>query len=452
MRPLCGILVAVCCWPALADGPQSAGRGGVAEEFAADPVTVTTAHPRLLLGPQRLRLLRRERERNSMRWERFAALISGRAPLPERGFALALYYQVSGDAQAGREAVEFALGPDADLRQQALVYDWCQEALGSSQRQALAARLEKAIAAPPADAGVAAARSRALAAIALFDDVADAPQRELDRLVRRWWQGSIVPGLAGGRAAIARDDAYPLFEFLHAMRDSTILDLRDDAPRYFRNFPLAHMVSVYPAPYQGADGLYYLGAARRPGEPDLRQAALSRAAELAMVAYDVNSSASQTLQGWLMQDRFILRSPFGAPYEFLWADPYLPGLSYDHAPLVYHDADSGTLFVRSSWDDSATWFGWFDGAAQLYEDGLRSPGAAPLDIGPAAICFANAPVKCVVKLAEHGTVFVVGLAPRRLYQVEVDNQKPAEKQADPGGILEIEIPKNKLVTVRLKAK
>ncbi len=153
-----------------------------------------------------------------------------------------------------------------------------------------------------------------------------------------------------------------------------------------------------------------------------------------------------------MQDRFILRSPFGAPYEFLWADPYLPGLSYDHAPLVYHDADSGTLFVRSSWDDSATWFGWFDGAAQLYEDGLRSPGAAPLDIGPAAICFANAPVKCVVKLAEHGTVFVVGLAPRRLYQVEVDNQKPAEKQADPGGILEIEIPKNKLVTVRLKAK
>ncbi len=274
MRPLCGILVAVCCWPALADGPQSAGRGGVAQEFAADPVTVTTAHPRLLLRPQRLRLLRRERERNSMRWERFAALISGRAPLPERGFALALYYQVSGDAQAGREAVEFALGPDADLRQQALVYDWCQEALGSSQRQALAARLEKAIAAPPADAGVAAARSRALAAIALFDDVADAPQRELDRLVRRWWQGSIVPGLAGGRAAIARDDAYPLFEFLHAMRDSTILDLRDDAPRYFRNFPLAHMVSVLSRavpgrrrPLLSGRGAPARGARPAPGRP-----------------------------------------------------------------------------------------------------------------------------------------------------------------------------------------
>jgi hypothetical protein len=444
MRPLCGVLVAVCCLPA------------AAQESAADPVAVTTAHPRLLLGPQRLRLLRRERERNSMRWEQFAALISGRAPLAERGFALALYYQVSGDAQAGREAVAFALGPDADLRQQALVYDWCQEALGASQRRALAARLEKAIAAPPADAGVAAARSRALAAIALFDDVADVPQRELDRVVHRWWQGSIVPGLASGRTAIARDDAYPLFEFLHAMRDSTILDLRDQAPRYFRNFPLEHMVSYYPAPYQAADGLYYLGVARRHGEPgsepDLRKAALSRAAELAMVAYDVNSSDSQTLQGWLMQDRFILRSSFGAPYEFLWADPYLPGLSYDHAPLIYHDADSGKLFVRSSWDDSATWFGWFDGAAQLYEDGLRPAGTAPLHIGLAAVCFGNTPVKCAVKVEEHGAVFIVGLAPRRLYQVEVENQKPAEKQSDPGGIMEIAIPQNKPVTIRVKAK
>ncbi len=369
--------------------------------------------------------------------------------------------------RAGREAVAFALGPNADLRQQALVYDWCQEALGASERQALAARLERAIAAPPADAGMAAARSRALAAIALFDEVQDVPQRELDRLVRRWWEGAIVPGLAAGRATIARDDAYPLFEFLHAIRDSTILDLRAEAPRYFRNFPLEHLVSYYPAPYQGAGGLYFLGAARRPAEPrvpgkpasglpepepDLRQAALSRAAELAMVAYDVNASASQTLQGWLMQDQLILRSPFGAPYEFLWADPYLPGLSYDHAPLVYHNADSGRLFLRSSWDESATWFGWFDGAPQLYEDGSRSAGPEPLRIGPTAVCFANAPVKCTVRLEDGGVIFIVGLEPRRLYQVEVDTRKAAEKPADPGGILEIEIPKNKLVTVRVKAK
>ena len=34
------------------------------------------------------------------------------------------------------------------------------------------------------------------------------------------------------------------------------------------------------------------------------------------------------LQGWLMHDSFMLKSTFGAPYEFLWANPYQPGLSY----------------------------------------------------------------------------------------------------------------------------
>ena len=455
MRAICAILVAVCCWAAAGespDGPQSAGMGGAGQESAGDPVTVTTAHPRLLLVPQRLRLLRRERERNSMRWERFAAMVSGHAPLPERGFALALYYRVSGDANAAREAVAFALSPDADLRQEALVYDWCQDALGAAERSALTARMLKALAAPQTNNGVGAARSRALAAIALFDDVPDAPQRELDRLVHGWWRGTMVPELASGRATLARDDAYPLFEFLHAMRDSTILDLREELPRYFRNLPLEHMISYYPAPYQGTDGLYFLGATSNSGDPDLRQAALSRAAELAMVAYDVNSSASQMLQGWLMQDRSILRSPFGAPYEFLWANPYLPGLSYDRAPLISYDPTSGTLFIRSNWDDSAKWFGWFDGAAQLYDNGLRSPGRDSLHIGPATVCFADGPGKCVARAEEDGAVFMVGLTPRRPYQVEVEGKKPAERESDAGGILQIEIPRNKLVSIRVKAK
>jgi len=67
-------------------------------------------------------------------------------------------------------------------------------------------------------------------------------------------------------------------------------------------------------------------------EPDLRRAALSRAAELSMVAYDSNAAGSQILQGWLMNDNFLLRGTFGAPYEFFWANPYQPGLSYYHAP------------------------------------------------------------------------------------------------------------------------
>ena len=55
---------------------------------------VFTDSPRLLLTSQRLRLLQRERQRESMRWQQYDGFVSGGAPMPEPGFALALYYQV----------------------------------------------------------------------------------------------------------------------------------------------------------------------------------------------------------------------------------------------------------------------------------------------------------------------------------------------------------------------
>jgi len=30
------------------------------------------------------------------------------------------------------------------------------------------------------------------------------------------------------------------------------------------------------------------------------------------------------------------------------------------APLVFHDATTGHLFARSSWDEDAIWVGYFD--------------------------------------------------------------------------------------------
>ena len=67
-------------------------------------------HPSLLLTPKRLRLLHRERERQSQRWQQFEALIRGKARMPEPGFALALYYQVSGDESAARRATGMGRG------------------------------------------------------------------------------------------------------------------------------------------------------------------------------------------------------------------------------------------------------------------------------------------------------------------------------------------------------
>src|SRR5689334_7609995 len=122
-------------WPRIHAGPLPRMRGTilfcllatcVAVAGRAEEYRVYTEHPRLLLGPQRLRLLKRERERQSMRWRQFEALIQGSAQIPEPGFALSLYSIIAGDAAAAKRAVNWALGPGNDLRQMAFVYDWCQ--------------------------------------------------------------------------------------------------------------------------------------------------------------------------------------------------------------------------------------------------------------------------------------------------------------------------------------
>ena len=66
-----------------------------------------------------------------------------RRSLPEPGFPLALYYAVSDDNAVGKRAVDWALGKADDLRQLALVYDWCQPILSPEQSAALAAKIRQ---------------------------------------------------------------------------------------------------------------------------------------------------------------------------------------------------------------------------------------------------------------------------------------------------------------------
>lgn len=426
---------------------------------ADDPIVVSTDHPRLFLRPQRLRLLRRERERQSMRWQQFEALVSGNAPMPEPGFALALYYEVANDQAAGRKAIAWATtGTASDLRQLALIYDWCQPLLSDAEKRTLAAHIMKGIADTAADESISAARSRALAAVALFDEVPQGPQRELERLAYTWWRTRIARVAQSGRNPVPRDDAYPLMELLHAFQDNANVDLRETARSYFKDFPIDHLMSYYPAPFQGAENDFYVGAMRRAADPDLRLAALSRAADLAMVAYDVNGPESQVIQGWLMHDRYLMRGAFGTPYEFMWANPYQPGLSYYNVPLVFYNSDLGRLYARSSWEDDADWFGLFDGVMQRFAEGhptALNPQAAlaPIDLHEAVICFARAaeggkPIR--LRLEDEEPVFVVGLEPHKLYVIEVDDEEMFEAAADPGGILELDdVPQGKEIGVRI---
>ncbi len=434
-----------------------------AQNSADDDFHVYRDAPRLLLTPQRLRLLQRERERQSPRWEQFEALISGGAPMAEPGFAWALYYQVTRQVSAAKQAIDWALKDMAEpnasvLRQLALVFDWCGPALTPAESDRLAAKIQTALAKPAVASinDVRGQNARVFAAIALADRLPDQGNAVLSEIVQNWWRAEIVPQLAAGRAVLPREQRYDLYEMLHVLRDNVKMDLRESAAGYFKDLPLAHMTGHYPAPFTGAENEFLVPVYLHDGDPDPADAAMSRAAALAMVAYDTNAPNSQLLQGWLIRDRFIMRGSLGSVYEFLWANPYQPGLNYDHAPLVFHEPYSGEVFARTSWDEDATWIGYFDGRLQLFQNGrlqtLRQGAAvSPVQVGTATITSAPAKNSAQFHVANE-TLFVLGLAPRSEYAVEIDDQELELLDTDVGGTLSVPISGNGEVGVRVKLR
>jgi hypothetical protein len=415
--------------------------------------------PRLLLTKQRLRLAQREKERQSMRWEQFDALMTSGPPLPEPGFALSLYYRVTNQAAAGKKAVEWALADKStDLRQLAFVFDWCGPAMTKPQSAALAQKIQKLLAAAASDSA-SSQDARALAAIAIADQLPDQGEKILKGIVDDWWRAKRLKNLAAGRPPLAREETYAAYELFHVLRDNVKIDLRDSESSYFEKFPIDHLVSHYPAPFPAQENEYRVPAYTRNGDPDIAEATMSRAAELAMVAFDNNATEVQFVQGWLMQDRFLMRGALGLPYEFLWANPYQPGLSYAHVPLVFHDDRTGRVFARTSWDEDATWIGYFDGQLQLFRDGqvqvLKSGSAIkPVEVGQAMLLSAPAPSPdgTIRFQAGAASVFLFGLAPRTHYDVEVDDQELSDEVTDVGGTLLLKLPPETEAGIRVRKR
>ncbi|MBL8231498.1 MAG: hypothetical protein JNL98_23585, partial [Bryobacterales bacterium] len=189
---------------------------------------VYTEHPRLLINARRLRLLRRERERKTLRWEQFDTLITGNAEMPEKGFAWALHYLTAEDAATGKQAIQWALGPAADLRQIAIVYDWCHPLLSETQARTLESKLADLLRRERRDT-VAAVRDKAFAAIALADHVKDLPEATLQQIYRQWWLEKMVTALLKDRSALTLTDGYPLIELMHVIQDNLKFDMRDNA-------------------------------------------------------------------------------------------------------------------------------------------------------------------------------------------------------------------------------
>jgi hypothetical protein len=424
-------------------------------QSTGDSLEIYTEHPRLFLRPQRLRLLRRERERRTTRWLQLETLMAGKAVMPEPGFAAALYYQIGGDREFANQAIRWALGPATDLRQLALVFDWCQDALTEAQSKSLAAKLAKSIAVSERDVSAAAARDRALAAVALAGHLPDVSKRQMEWIVNSWWNDRIVAGIKAGREEIPRESFYPLFEILHAVRDNTNLDLRDSAPAFFKGLPIFDLISYYPASFAAAESEYRIPAVKGAREPDLAVAAMSRAAELSMVAYDNNAQESQILQGWLMHDNFMMRGTFGVTYEFLWANPYQPGLSYYLVPLVFHDDLFGRLFIRSSWEEDAKWLAYFGGELQVFDDGkptVLNPKLSfdPIRLPEAIVMPGNSAAKFKITMEEGESLFIISLKPRHIYEIEVDDEEMREESTDAGGILALQLPAKVPIGVRLR--
>jgi len=426
-----------------------AAGGGL--QAADEDFHVFTDAPRLFLTKSRLRLLQRERERDSMRWQQFDALVAGGAPMPESAVAQALYYQVSGNAAAGRKAVEWALSPTAtDLRQLALVFDWCGKVMTASQAEALSAKIERGIGEASAD--ITHQSARVLAAIAIADHLKDQGESILRPIVENWWRG-------GRMSSIAREETYALLELLHALNDNLSIDLRESMPSLFKDLPLDHLMGHYPAAFRGTDNDFLVPVFSGDGEPDPKQAAWSRTAGLAMVALDPNSPEIQYLQGWLMQDRYIMRDPLGCLYEFLWANPYQPGLSYELLPLVFHNASSGHVFARTSWEEDATWIGYFEGHLQVFRDGkletLRAGvSTKPVRVGDAVVMSAPAPESdgTVRFAAATEATIILGLSPRGSYDIEIDDEQLDEGVTDAGGTLLVTLPAETQAGVRIRKR
>ncbi|MBS1872943.1 MAG: hypothetical protein JSU00_06995 [Acidobacteria bacterium] len=417
----------------------------------AEEYKVYTEQPRLLLRPQRLRLLKRERDRQSMRWEQFNVLMSGKAQMPEPGFALALHYAVTGEADSARQAIAWA-GSATDLRQIALVFDWCRPAMSAAETRAVSARLIRGAAALAARTDLLSLRDRTLAAIATADIDPAATEAALRDVIQNGWRKGAAPRLREGSDLPPGDALFALFEMLHVIQDNLTIDLREDARDWFRELPALHLLSHYPSAYPSPENEYWIPAFDADKAPDLRIAALSRAAEMEMVAFDNNAVNNQFLQGWLMQDRFLLRSAFGIVYEFLWANPYQPGLSYSHFPLAHHDPKTGGLFIRSSWDGDALWFGRVGKEWQMFQDGKITSlntrkSREPILLGDTAVCFAKQPVQFELKSVSR--VYILGLAPKTLYDVEVDDEEMHEETSDAAGTIEIVFPEGASSGIRI---
>ncbi len=275
--------------------------------------------PRLLLSWQRLRRLKRDRQRQTVRWTNFENRVQSVPDSPQRGFELALFYAITGDDARGKEAWRWALAHPCERRQVALVLDWAGGLGSAEEKQRLGTG------SCPSDQGQPERQLRDT----LFMDIATGRVNELGEPVKE----KILQPIE--KSEVDSAELYALCELLIAVRANFHEDVRGGAPDAFRQLPAELLLRLKPPQVDNPDWITHIAA-------------------LALVAVDPDLQSAQFLQGWAMEDRQTVSDGPGVAYEFLWADPYLPGIGYQNLdPWVYQPA--GRLFARTDWTNDACW-------------------------------------------------------------------------------------------------
>jgi hypothetical protein len=421
--------------------------------FAQASYKVYRDHPRLFLNADHLRRLQRDVKRESDRWITLQRLIEDRAVFSEEPLLRALLYKVAGDEDAARQAIGWALAAaqsefrnPADLRLGAIVFDWCYPLLDDTERTTLAAALGEAaekIVAQSAP-GMQDVRSALLAALAATDDW-PRPEAVLESIVARHWDPRLLSAVKDGSVLDHSADLVALLEIMHASRHNLEMDLWQQARDFFLPLPIVLMLGSYPQPLQTPEGLFQRAARPAAAKADAAAEATSlRIAQMLLVDYENGLENYQFLQGWLRHDLFTLNTPYGAVYEFIWLNPYLPGLSYFSAPTVVHDKTRGWLFARQGWQDEDLWIGYLDDEFQLFADGQlhiikREDRQAPLVFPQAAVVLGRAPMDFRVEVIPEGrAIYVLGLGENQPYSVRINKDPSHLVTAGRGGILTLE--------------
>lgn len=294
-----------------------------------------SAHsPQLLLTPQRLRRLERDRDRQTVRWVNFENRVQSVPDSPERGFELALYYAITHDEKRGREAIDWAIANACQRRQVAVVLDWVGALVPAEKTQQLGDALCPAYRASRVEA-----LRDALFIAASLDRI-----QELSEGVKK----AFLESLESGGFENPRE-LYAACEFIDVTRTTQHVDVREDAPPFFSILPTEFLLTLKPKAVEHPEWMAHIAA-------------------LALVNLDPNLPASQYVQGWAIEDRQMVRDGPGVAYELLWGNPYLPGVGYQNLdPWVY---DDGRLFARSDWNANACWI-------RIAKDGVNDENCPP---------------------------------------------------------------------------